>query len=132
MTKPRGAAKALLSRRVAPSFGHGRPFDPSVDIDLVVQSAPDALNALGDLERAMRSMELAKIRLIGAAQAHGASWDDIGSAMSVSRQAAWERYRDRVRVLLDVTAARADHSEQETLDSASTVLKEVRGRRGGR
>ena len=31
-----------------------------------------------------------------------------------------------------ITAARASHSEAETLQSAATVLSEVRGRRGGR
>ena len=66
----------------------------------------------------MRSLELAKIRLIGAAQRYGASWDEIGSAMGVSRQAAWEKYRDRARGLLDVTAARASHSEAETLQTS--------------
>lgn len=132
MTELRGAAKAPLSRHLAGSFGRGTPLDPAVDIDTVVHSAPEALGALGDIERTMRSLELAKIRLIGVAQRHGASWDEIGSAMEVSRQAAWEKYRDRVRSLLDVTAARATHSEEETLKSAAAVLKEVRGRRVGR
>jgi hypothetical protein len=101
---------------------------PFGDID-TVRSAPQALGALGDVERTMRALELAKIRLIAAAQRHGASWDEIGSAMEVSRQAAWEKYRDRVRSLLDVTAARATQSEAEILESAASVLREVRGRR---
>ena len=132
MTGLRGAAKTPLARRLAASVEREAPFGSAIDIDSVVHSAPEALDALGDIERTMRSLELAKIRLIGAAQRHGASWDEIGSAMEVSRQAAWEKYRDRVRGLLDVTAARASHSEAETLQSAATVLREVRGRRGGR
>lgn len=77
----------------------------------------------------MRVLEARKIRLIGAAQRYGASWDDIGSALDVSRQAAWEKYRDRTRALLEDTAARAQHSEEEALASAAQVLKEVRARR---
>ena len=68
---------------------------------------------------------------IGAAQRHGASWDQIGSALEVSRQAAWEKYRDQVRVLFDAAADRAQRSEEETLESAATVLREVRRRRRG-
>lgn len=124
--------KAPSSHPRADSFGRVTASDPSVDIDTVVHSASEALGALGDVERTMRSLELAKIRLIGVAQQHGASWDEIGSALEVSRQAAWEKYRDRVRSLLDVTAARASHSEEETLESAAAVLREVRGRRVGR
>lgn len=77
----------------------------------------------------MRVLEARKVRLIGLAQQLGVSWDEIGSALEVSRQAAWEKYRDRVRELLRVTAARAHVSEDETLESAARVLKEVRARR---
>jgi hypothetical protein len=89
----------------------------------------DALAALTGVAQDMLVLEARKIRLIGVAQEQGASWDEIGSALEVSRQAAWEKYRDRVRELLDVTAARARHSEDETLESAAQVLKEVRARR---
>lgn len=117
-----------------PAGALGRPalFDPAVDVDFVVPSAKKALRTLADIERTMRSLEVAKIQMIGAAQRHGASWDEIGSALEVSRQAAWEKYRVRVRSLLDDTAARATHSEEETLDSAAAVLREVRGRRVAR
>jgi hypothetical protein len=102
---------------------------PGRDIEAVVLSASDALGALSEVEQDMRVLEVQKIRLIGAAQKHGASWDEIGSALDVTRQAAWEKYRDRVRELLDATAARAEYSEDETLESAAEVLKEVRARR---
>lgn len=125
MTETGRPAKATLARRTVGPVRRAMPFG---DID-TVRSAPQALGALGDVERTMRALELAKIRLIAAAQRHGASWDEIGSAMEVSRQAAWEKYRDRVRSLLDVTAARATQSEAEILESAASVLREVRGRR---
>jgi len=77
----------------------------------------------------MRVLEARKIRVIGLAQRQGASWDEIGSALEVSRQAAWEKYRDRVLALLDATDARSRHSEEQTLESAAQVLKGVRARR---
>ena len=79
----------------------------------------------------IRSLEAEKIRLIGIAQERGASWDQIGSALDVTRQAAWETYRERVRGLLDATASRAEHGEAQTLESAAKVLRAVRRRRRG-
>ena len=111
------------------SYAGGTGLVPPGDIDAVVHSPSDALGALSEVEQDMRALEVQKIRLIGAAQKHGASWDEIGTALDVTRQAAWEKYRDRVRELLDATAARAQHSEDETLESAAGVLKEVRTRR---
>jgi hypothetical protein len=93
------------------------------------ESAADALDALREIEFGMRSLEVKRVRLIGAAQQLGASWDDIGSALGISRQAAWEKYRDQARELLAVTADRAQVPEEAILQSAAEVLKEVRARR---
>ena len=94
-----------------------------------VPDALDALDALGEVELDIRTLEVKRIALIGAAQAQGASWGEIGAALGVSRQAAWEKYRDLVRAALEVTAARAQHSEEAILASAADALKEVRARR---
>jgi len=99
------------------------------DGEAVLNSASEALQALTGIEHDIRVLEVRRVLLIGLAQEHGASWDEIGSALQVSRQAAWEKYRVRVRELLDVTAARARHSEDQTLTSAARVLKEVRARK---
>lgn len=96
---------------------------------VVGTSVPDALDALGEVELDIRTLEVKRIALIGAAQAQGASWGEIGAALGVSRQAAWEKYRDLVRAALEVTAARAQHSEEAILASAADALKEVRARR---
>ena len=125
----RAAKPSTLAHPSEPASGRirARPAARRTDVD--VESASDALAALGDVEREMRALEVTRIRLIGVAQEHGATWEEIGSALEVSRQAAWEKYRDRVRDILEVTAARARHSEEETLESAARVLKEVRARR---
>lgn len=123
------SARPPVGTRLTGSYVRRTSLAPGRDIDAVVLSASDALGALSEVEQDMRVLEVQKIRLIGAAQKHGASWDEIGSALDVTRQAAWEKYRDRVRELLDATAARAEYSEDETLESAAEVLKEVRARR---
>ena len=94
-----------------------------------VDVASDALAILAEVAQQIRSLEAEKIRMIGIAQERGASWDQIGSALDVTRQAAWEKYRERVRDLLDATASRADHGEAETIESAANVLREIRRRR---
>ncbi len=93
------------------------------------RTATDDLARLGDLEVQMRKLALERIRLIAAAQQHGASWEAISSVLGVSRQAAWETYRDRAREVLEATAARATASEEEILESAAGALKHVRARR---
>jgi len=118
---PKGHATASTKRRSARRQAHG--------IEVGVRPESDALGELGRLEADLRALEARRIRLIGVAQRQGASWDDIGSALDVTRQAAWEKYRDRVRELLDATAARSEHSEEELAASATDVLKEVRARR---
>ena len=102
---------------------------PEADTDAALPSVADALAALSGIELDMRLLEARKVRVIGLAQRQGASWDEIGSALAVSRQAAWEKYRDRVLTLLDRTDARSRHSEEQTLESAAQVLKGVRARR---
>lgn len=102
------------------------PTTLTPDGEAGLHTVSDALEALTGIEHDIRVLEARKVRLIGLAQEQGASWDEIGSALEVSRQAAWEKYRVRVRELLDVTSARARHSEDQTLESAARVLKEVR------
>lgn len=131
MPNPVRTSKSHTVAQRSSSHVRKRAIERTRDIDADVHSASDALGALSLVEQDMRALEVRKLRLIGAAQRHGASWDEIGSALEVSRQAAWEKYRDRVRVLFDAAADRAQRSEEETLESAATVLREVRRRRRG-
>ena len=94
-----------------------KPVTP--DGGAVITSASGALAALVEVELAIRTLEVRPIALIAAAQQHGASWEDLGTALGVSRQAAWERYRDRVRATLEETAGRGRDSEPETLHRAA-------------
>jgi|SRR3990170_8969540 len=76
-------------------------------------------------------LEERKLALIAETQTLGGSWEEVGRALVVTRQAAWEKYRRRVRDMLERSAASATYSEEELLDSAADVLRAVRRRRGG-
>lgn len=125
-TTARASTIKTADRRGSPDTNRSRA---TRDTTVAFDSAADALEALGDIELGMRTLEVKRVRLIGAAQQLGATWEDIGSALGTSRQAAWETYRDQARQLLEVTAGRARQSEDVILESAGQVLKEVRARR---
>jgi hypothetical protein len=67
-------------RRLAASSG--RPRDD------------DALDALSDIGVVRRTLDQAELAAVRAARAHGKSWAEIATHLGVTRQSAWERWRD--------------------------------------
>jgi hypothetical protein len=57
--------------------------------------ANDLLSRLDQVRHAEDELAEARRRLVAEARAVGASWGQIGRALGISRQAAWERYSDR-------------------------------------
>lgn len=89
----------------------------------------EELDLLAGIERQIGELDIRRIKLIGDAQRRGASWEDIGAALGITRQSAWRTYHDRVLRLLDQTSAAVDTDEATLLQSASESLKRVRARR---
>jgi uncharacterized NAD(P)/FAD-binding protein YdhS len=97
----------------------------------VTESLPEdplvALRVLADSE-----VEIDRIRRdrVRAARAAGASWQQIGDALGISRQSAWEGYTADVR-----TALSRNVDANESLDEAGAVelavdeVRSVRRRR---
>ncbi len=54
-------------------------------------AALDALTDIGDLRRSLDEAELAAVR---QARTSGVSWAEIATRLGITRQAAWERWRD--------------------------------------
>jgi hypothetical protein len=54
-------------------------------------SALDALADVGRLRRVLDQVEMGAVRV---ARRHGKSWTEIATIMGVTRQSAWERWRD--------------------------------------
>jgi len=92
-------------RRLA--AGGGRPTDD------------DGLEALGDVGVVRRMLDQAELESVRAARLHGKSWAEIATHLGVTRQSAWERWRD-----LDEPAR-----ESTALDKAASDLVELRVQR---
>jgi hypothetical protein len=67
---------------------------------------------------------------IEAAREAGATWEQVGAALGMSRQAAWEYYSRSVRATLaDSAVEAADMSDDEAMDLS---VEEVRAARRDR
>ncbi len=65
--------------------------DGSADFGARGEPALDALGDVGTLRRLLDETELAAVRV---ARLHGKSWAEIATKLGVTRQSAWERWRD--------------------------------------
>ena len=77
----------------------------------------DALTALTDIGLARRLLDQAELEAVRGARKHGKSWAEIAVKLGVTRQSAWERWRD-----LDETAStsRAErHAEAAYAEAAA-------------
>lgn len=94
------------------------------------ESLPDdplaALRVLADTE-----VQLDRIRRdrVIAARAGGASWQQVGDALGVSRQSAWEAFTADVRAALEANVAQNGLDEDEAMDLAASESRAVRQRR---
>ena len=90
----------------------------------------DALRALtvgeAELDRLRRST-------VRAARAAGATWDEIGEALGMTRQSAWEFFSRETRAALARTAERNDElAEHEAEQLAVAEVRAVRRQRRAR
>lgn len=68
-------------------------FDPS---DVLMDDTTD-LRAIAETTDSVRAGEARVRELVALARANGRSWGEIGIALGVTRQAARERFGDKVR-----------------------------------
>lgn len=68
-------------RRLATNSGRPRDDD-------------DGLDALSDVGVVRRMLDQAELAAVRAARVHGKSWAEIATHLGVTRQSAWERWRD--------------------------------------
>jgi len=95
-----------------------------------VESLPaDPLEALRELSRADVELEALRRERVVEARRQGATWDQIGESLRMSRQSAWEYYMRRARQVLDESAASSDLDENEAMRIATEEVSRVRRRR---
>lgn len=95
-----------------------------------VDSLPaDPLKALRELSRADVELEALRRERIEAARSQGATWDQIGESLGMSRQSAWEHYTRATRRVLDESAVASDLDEDEAMQIATEEVSRVRRRR---
>ena len=90
----------------------------------------DPLEALRELARSEPELERLRRDKVLAARAAGATWEQVGNALGVSRQSAWEYFTARVREELTANVkANVDMSEVEAMQMAVDEVRSVRRRR---
>lgn len=76
-------------------------------------------------------MEIEELRSerVEAARRQGATWDQIGESLGMSRQPAWEYFTREARRVLDESAAGSDLAEDEAMRVATKEVSRARRRR---
>jgi hypothetical protein len=63
-----------------------------VDINITGDWSTDPLTAIEKLTAGVEAIESALQRTVRLAREQGRTWEEIGKALGVSRQSAWERF----------------------------------------
>jgi transposase-like protein len=92
-------------RRLAADSGHLRDDD-------------DGLAPLSDIGVVRRTLDQAELAAVRAARLHGKSWAEIATYLGVTRQSAWERWRD-----LDDSPGGGEPERGVLADAASHLVK---------
>ena len=89
----------------------------------------DPLSALRVLTESEHELERIRREQVVAARAAGASWQQIGDALGVTRQSAWEGFTAATRAALSANVdANSTLDEDDALDLAVKEVRAVRRR----
>ena len=93
----------------------------------------DPLDALRELTASEAELERLRRDMVRAARAAGATWDQIGEALSMTRQSAWEYFSRTTRDVIAGTAAANEQlgegdAEQLAVEEVRAVRRQRRNR----
>lgn len=108
------------------TFTHSPGDGSSVSID---SPSGDALDVLGALSSTTEQVTRWRREAVTQARLQGRSWAQIGAALGMSRQAAWEQFSADVEAMLDEIRERADLSEDEGMQLANDEIRAMRSER---
>lgn len=89
-----------------------RHDDEQMRVEVEVGST-EPLDQLRGLRAADRQLDVWQREAIARAREQGASWSEIGEALSVTKQAAWQLYNDDVREMPADVRERSGLSDEE-------------------
>ena len=90
----------------------------------------DPIEALRELSRVDSELESLRRDRVEVARRAGISWEQIGEALGMSRQSAWEYYnRDARQTLKQTVTGNSDLEEEEALRIATDEVSTMRRRR---
>ena len=90
----------------------------------------DPLSALRVLTESEHELERIRREQVIAARAAGASWQQIGDALGVTRQSAWESFTAETRAALSANVdANSTLAEDDAVDLAVEEVRAARRRR---
>jgi hypothetical protein len=89
--------------------------------------AASALDALADIGRVRHLLDQAELVAVRTARRHGKSWAEIATKLGVTRQSAWERWRDLDEEPPSEQAALIERAASELRRRASVVVPNVVG-----
>lgn len=101
-----------------------------VSVLVAVEHLPDdPLSALRVLTESEHELERIRREQVVAARAAGASWQQIGDALGVTRQSAWESFTAETRAALSANVdANSTLAEDDAVDLAIEEVRAVRRR----
>lgn len=82
-----------------------------------------ALTALGDVGLVRRLLDQAELVAVRTARRHGKSWAEIATKLGVTRQSAWERWRDLDETDETGGATAAEHPSRSPVDASEVAIE---------
>ena len=105
-------------------------YPDSMGVIITDELPADPLDALRELARTETELDELRRKQVAAARAAGATWEQVGEALGISRQSAWEYYAARTRAEIAATAAaNTQLSDDDAMDLAVEEVRAVRRRR---
>ncbi|MGI9016975.1 MAG: hypothetical protein ACR2HR_07720 [Euzebya sp.] len=95
----------------------------SVSID---SPSGDALDVLGALSSMTEQITRWRRQAVAHARIQGRSWAEIGAALGMSRQAAWEQFSADIDTMLDEIRDQSDLAEAEAVALANDEIRQMR------
>lgn len=89
----------------------------------------DPLQALQDVGEVRRSLDNAELAAVRAARRAGSSWAEIATRLGVSRQSAWERWRELDEPVATPTVAARGRRRAATFEVPNVIGLDVEGAR---